>query len=178
MKRSCRSSEESLSREENVKEMLRALADHQKRTRQGLQSFLDEISLDREREEDPKEAVDGVTLITLHAAKGLEFAHVFLIGVEDGLLPHERSKAEGSIDEERRLFYVGMTRAMRSLVITWCRSRKKFGKAVYCRPSPFLQEIRGPQVDDQSYEELMNRPMEREDVAAQFARLRAQLARQ
>ena len=110
---------------------------------QGLQSFLDEISLDREREEDPKEAADGVTLITLHAAKGLEFAHVFLIGVEDGLLPHERSKAEGSIDEERRLFYVGMTRAMRSLVITWCRSRKKFGKAVFCRPSPFLQEIRG-----------------------------------
>jgi ATP-dependent DNA helicase UvrD/PcrA len=178
LKRSCRSSEESLSREENVKEMLRALGDHQKRTRQGLQSFLDEISLDREREEDPKEAADGVTLITLHAAKGLEFAHVFLIGVEDGLLPHERSKAEGSIDEERRLFYVGMTRAMRSLVITWCRSRKKFGKAVYCRPSPFLQEIRGPQVDDQSYEELMNRPMEREDVATQFARLRAQLARQ
>ena len=178
LKRSCRSSEESLSREENVKEMLRALGDHQKRTRQGLQSFLDEISLDPEREEDPKEAADGVTLITLHAAKGLEFAHVFLIGVEDGLLPHERSKAEGSIDEERRLFYVGMTRAMRSLVITWCRSRKKFGKAVYCRPSPFLQEIRGPQVDDQSYEELMNRPMEREDVATQFARLRAQLARQ
>jgi DNA helicase II / ATP-dependent DNA helicase PcrA len=177
LKRSCRSSEESLSREENVKEMLRALADHQKRTRQGLQSFLDEISLDRERAEDPKEAADGVTLITLHAAKGLEFAHVFLVGAEDGLLPHERSKAEGNIDEERRLLYVGMTRAMRSLVITWCRSRKKFGNPAYCRPSPFLQEIRGAQVDEESYEELINRPMEREDVAAQFARLRAQLAK-
>ena len=178
LKRSCRNSEESFSREENVKEMLRALADHQKRTGQGLQSFLDEISLDRERDEDPKEAADGVTLITLHAAKGLEFVHVFLVGVEEGLLPHERSKAEGNIDEERRLFYVGMTRAMRSLVITWCRSRKKFGETVFGRPSRFLQEIRGPQVDDESYEELMNRPMEQEDVAAQFARLRAQLAKQ
>ena len=178
LKRSCRNSEESFGREENVKEMLRALADHQKRTGQGLQSFLDEISLDREREEDPKEATDDVTLITLHAAKGLEFAHVFLVGVEEGLLPHERSKAEGNIDEERRLFYVGMTRAMRSLVITWCRSRKKFGETVFGRPSQFLQEIRGPQVEDESYEELINRPMEREDVAAQFARLRAQLAKQ
>jgi DNA helicase II / ATP-dependent DNA helicase PcrA len=177
LKRSCRNSEESFSREENVKEMLRALAEHQKRTGQGLQSFLDEISLDREREEDPKEATDGVTLITLHAAKGLEFAHVFLVGVEEGLLPHERSKAEGNIDEERRLFYVGMTRAMRSLVITWCRSRKKFGETVFGRPSQFLKEIRGPQVEDESYEELINRPMEREDVAAQFARLRAQLAK-
>jgi DNA helicase-2/ATP-dependent DNA helicase PcrA len=178
LKRSCRNPEESFSREENVKEMLRALADHQRRTGQGLQSFLDEISLDREREDDPREAADGVTLITLHAAKGLEFAHVFLVGVEEGLLPHERSKAEGNIDEERRLFYVGMTRAMRSLVITWCRSRKKFGETVFCRPSRFLQEIRGAQVADENYEELVNRPMEREDVAAQFARLRAQLAKQ
>jgi DNA helicase II / ATP-dependent DNA helicase PcrA len=177
LKRSCRNSEESSSREENVKEMLRALAEHQKRTGQGLQSFLDEISLDREREEDPKEAADGVTLITLHAAKGLEFTHVFLVGVEDGLLPHERSKAEGNIDEERRLFYVGLTRAMRSLVITWCRSRKKFGSPTHCRPSPFLEEIRGARVEEESYEELINRPMEREDVAAQFARLRAQLAK-
>ena len=114
----------------------------------------------------------------MHAAKGLEFAHVFLVGVEEGLLPHERSKAEGNIDEERRLFYVGMTRAMRSLVITWCRWRKKFGETVFGRPSQFLQEIRGPQVEDESYEELINRPMEREDVAAQFARLRAQLAKE
>ena len=86
----------------------------------------------------PKEATDGVTLITLHAAKGLEFVHVFLVGVEDGLLPHERSKAEGEHRRRARLFYVGMTRAMRSLVITWCRSRKKFGERVFGRPSPVL----------------------------------------
>ena len=171
-------SEESLSREENVKEMLRALGDYQKRTRPGpARLSRRDQSRSRTRGGPRRTLRDGVTLITLHAAKGLEFAHVFLIGVEDGLLPHERSKAEGTIDEERRLFYVGITRAMRSLVITWCRSRKKFGNSVHCRPSPFLKEIRGPQVDDESYEELMNRPMEREDVAAQFARLRAQLAK-
>jgi superfamily I DNA/RNA helicase len=177
LKRSCKTPDESLNREENVKEMLRDLGDYQKRTRQGLQGFLDEVSLDREREEDKQDAARGVTLITLHAAKGLEFPHVFLIGVEDGLLPHERSKAEGTMDEERRLFYVGITRAMRSLVVTWCRSRRKFGNLTHCRPSPFLKEIRGEQVDEESYEELMSRPMEQEDVAAQFARLRAQLTK-
>jgi len=175
LKRSCKTPDESLNREENVKEMLLALGDYQKRSRQGLQGFLDEVSLDREREEDKEETARGVTLITLHAAKGLEFPHVFLIGTEDGLLPHERSKAEGTVDEERRLFYVGITRAMRSLVVTWCRARRKFGSPTHCRLSPFLQEIRGEQVIEESYQELMNRPMEKEDVAAQFARLRAQL---
>jgi DNA helicase-2/ATP-dependent DNA helicase PcrA len=175
LKRSCKTADESLNREENVKEMLRALGDHQKSSRQGLQSFLDELSL--ERTEDKAESTPGVTLITLHAAKGLEFPHVFLIGAEDGLLPHERSKAEGTVDEERRLFYVGITRAMRSLVVTWCRARRKFGSTMHCRPSPFLREIRGEEVIEETYEELMNRPMEREDVAAQFARLRAQLAK-
>ena len=177
LKRSCKTADESLNREENVKEMLRALAEYQKRSRQGLRGFLDEVSLDREREEDKEESARGVTLITLHAAKGLEFPHVFLVGAEDGLLPHERSKTEGTVDEERRLFYVGITRAMRSLVITWCRGRRKFGSPTHCQPSPFLREIRGDQVIEESYEELMSRPMEREDVAEQFARLRAQLGK-
>jgi DNA helicase-2/ATP-dependent DNA helicase PcrA len=177
LKRSCKTPDESLNREENVKEMLRALGEYQKRSRQGLQGFLDEVSLDREREEDKEESARGVTLITLHAAKGLEFPHVFLVSAEDGLLPHERSKTEGTVDEERRLFYVGITRAMRSLVITWCRGRRKFGSPTHCKPSPFLREIRGDQVIEESYEELMSRPMEREDVAEQFARLRAQLGK-
>ena len=177
LKRSCKSPDESLNREENVKEMLRALADYQKGSARGLQGFLDEVSLDREREEDREESARGVTLITLHAAKGLEFPHVFLVGVEDGLIPHERSKAEGTVDEERRLLYVGITRAMSSLVITWCCGRRKFGSPVHCRPSPFLLEIRGEHVIEESYEDLMNRPMERQDVAEQFARLRAQLGK-
>lgn len=174
LKRSCKTPDETMNREENVKEMLRALTEHQKRSRSGLQGFLDEISLNREREED-KDDNRGVTLITMHAAKGLEFPHVFLVGAEDGLLPHERSKTEGTVDEERRLFYVGITRAMKTLVVTWCRGRMKFGSAMHCRPSPFLLEIQGDQVIEETYEEIMSRPMDEDDVAAQFAKLRAQL---
>ncbi len=179
LKRSCKTPEEALNREGNVKEMLRALGEHSRRSGNSsnpLQSFLDEISLDREREEDKDDDNRGVTLITMHAAKGLEFPHVYLVGVEDGLLPHERSKTEGTVDEERRLFYVGITRAMKSLVITWCRNRMKFGSAMHCRPSPFLDELQGENVEMENYEEIMSRPMEEEDVVAQFAKLRAQLA--
>ncbi len=178
LRRSCKTPEEALNREENIKEMIRALSEHQKRSRGGLQEFLDSISLDREREEDKQETNRGVTLITMHAAKGLEFPHVFLIGAEDGILPHERSKTEGTVDEERRLFYVGITRAMKTLVISWCRARTKFGSAMHCLPSPFLSEMRGEGVVEESYEEIMSRPMEEDDVLAQFARLRAQLAGQ
>jgi DNA helicase II / ATP-dependent DNA helicase PcrA len=173
--RSCKTPEEALNREENVMEMLRAVSDFCRRSGSGLRGFLDEISLDRERDEDRRDNATGVTLITLHAAKGLEFPHVFLVGAEDGLLPHQRSKEEGTIEEERRLFYVGITRAMRSLLITWCRSRVRFGRATPSRPSPFLREILGDGVIEESYEEIMGRPMEIDDVKAQFAALRAQL---
>lgn len=176
LRKSCKSPEEALNREENVKEMLRALNDYQQRSSEGLLGFLDEVMLNREREED-KDDARGVTLITLHAAKGLEYPHVFLVGVEDGVLPHDRSKTEGTVDEERRLFYVGITRAMTSLAISWCRSRSKFGSTMHCRPSPFLREIIGEGVVEESYDEIMSRPMDEVDIAAQFAELRARLGR-
>ena len=135
------------------------------------------MTLDRERDEEKKDDAKGVTLITLHAAKGLEFPHVFLVGAEDGLIPHERSKSEGTVDEERRLFYVGITRAMKSLTITHCLHRTKFGSAMYCRPSPFLKEIEGEGVLVETYEEIVNRPVAEEDLAASFASLREMLAR-
>src|SRR5207248_10118818 len=105
-----------------------------------LQLFLEEISLDADREEEETTG-DAVTLITIHSCKGLEFPHVNIVGMEDGLLPHSRSKAEGTLDEERRLFYVAVTRSMQTLNISHCSGRKKYGQPMPCQPSPFLKEL-------------------------------------
>ena len=96
------------------------------------------------RDEDP----DAVRLSTLHAAKGLEFGHVFMVGVEEGILPHKGdpdAPAEAIVsrtEEERRLMYVGITRAQRSLHLTWCKKRKRARDSVSCEPSRFIKEMR------------------------------------
>src|ERR1044071_8484907 len=97
--------------------------------------------LGADRQEETENQGEAVTLITIHSCKGLEFPHVYIVGLEDGLLPHSRSKLEGTLDEERRLFYVAITRAMRTLSISYCLGRKKYGEAVQCHPSPFLKEL-------------------------------------
>jgi len=98
--------------------------------------------LDRQEEES---ADDKVQLMTLHAAKGLEFPHVFLIGMEDGILPHRNSIDEGNLEEERRLAYVGITRARQTLTMTMASKRKQFGEILSTTPSRFLDEL--PQDD-------------------------------
>ena len=105
-----------------------------------LEEFLENITLDSDRE-DEEEKGDVVTLITMHSCKGLEFPRVFIVGLEDGLLPHTRSTVEGTLDEERRLFYVAVTRAMLTLTISHCASRKKYGQLLPCHPSRFLKEL-------------------------------------
>jgi len=105
-----------------------------------LEEFLENITLDSDRE-DEEDKGDVVTLITMHSCKGLEFPRVFIVGLEDGLLPHARSTVEGTLDEERRLFYVAVTRAMLSLTISHCASRKKYGQLLPCHPSRFLKEL-------------------------------------
>jgi len=106
-----------------------------------LENFLENITLDSDRAEEKENTADAVTLITMHSCKGLEFPHVFIVGLEDGLLPHSRSKLEGTLDEERRLFYVAVTRAMLTLAISHCGGRKKYGQVLPCQPSPFLKEL-------------------------------------
>ena len=90
---------------------------------------------------------DQVSLMTLHSAKGLEFPHVFIVGMEEGLLPHRSSMEEGAehttsaIEEERRLAYVGITRAMKTLAFAYAKQRKRYGEVVQCEPSRFLNEL-------------------------------------
>ena len=112
-----------------------------------LQSFLEDITLDSELEEE-KETGDAVTLITVHSCKGLEFPRVYIVGLEEGLFPHARSAAEGTLDEERRLFYVAVTRAMQSLTLSHCAGRMRYGQLMPCHPSRFLKELPPDLVED------------------------------
>lgn len=97
-----------------------------------------------ERGEDDSDA-DQVQLMTLHASKGLEFPYVFLVGTEEGILPHQTSIDEDNVDEERRLAYVGITRAQRELTFTLCKERRQYGELIKPEPSRFLYEL--PQDD-------------------------------
>lgn len=136
-----------------------------------LQSFLEDITLDADRTEDKETRGDQVTLITMHSAKGLEYPHVHVVGMEEGILPHTRSKEEDTLDEERRLFYVAITRARESLSISHCRSRRKYGQKVPCQPSCFLQEL--PEECVEHGEEKGSRPVSIEETKSRFDSLRS-----
>jgi len=130
-----------------VEELVNAAARYEQREKAGsLVGFLEEATLsdrDDTRDED-KPQRHALTLMTLHSAKGLEFPHVFLVGMEEGILPHQRSVIEGQgVEEERRLCYVGVTRAQETLTLTFTRARMKWGQPRPSIPSRFLAEMRG-----------------------------------
>ncbi|MBI3778803.1 MAG: UvrD-helicase domain-containing protein [Gammaproteobacteria bacterium] len=108
--------------------------------------------LDRGSEENPG---DFVALMTLHAVKGLEFPHVFIVGMEEGLLPHHQSQSDTGVEEERRLAYVGITRARQTLTFSFVERRKRGGEVIACEPSRFLQEL---PPDDLRWEEPDREP--------------------
>ena len=143
--------ERGLARKENLEELVSAcrqfsgelifpLTDADKAEASMLEEFLDQVALDsgdRQAESGP-----SAQMMTLHSAKGLEFPLVFLTGMEEGLFPHRMSAEEpGRIEEERRLCYVGITRAMKSLYLTYAETRRLHGNDTYNRPSRFLLEI-------------------------------------
>ena len=177
LRRTCKTPEEALSRETNVTELLKSLEDYQGRSIEGLRGFLDEMSLrqDREDEEDDMKGA-GVTLITLHAAKGLEFPHVYLIGLEEGLLPHDRSKLEGTVDEERRLLYVGITRARQTLALTWCGHRIRYGSPMPCTASSFIRELPAAWIEHRSATQILNAPVAESSAMDRFAAMKAMLS--
>jgi DNA helicase-2/ATP-dependent DNA helicase PcrA len=129
-----------------VEEFLNSIALYEQRHEDAtLQGFLEETALaGRDDEKDDEKKPHALTLMTLHSAKGLEFPHVYLVGLEEGVLPHARSITEGrGIDEERRLCYVGVTRAQTTLTLSFAKGRTKWGKPRPSIPSRFLMEMRG-----------------------------------
>lgn len=141
-----------------------------------LFNYLNRISLQSRDDEEDSEDSGRVNLMTIHAAKGLEFRVVFLVGCEDGILPHSRALEEdpANVEEERRLFYVALTRAMEKLYLTSCRERSIMREIVACSPSPFLGEIPESLIEMHEPEE----PVEQAEARDYFSLIRAKLGRQ
>ncbi|WP_455206885.1 DNA helicase Rep [Kaarinaea lacus] len=129
---------------ENVHELL-AWIEHLMKTSSeelGLAQLVQQMTLiDMLDRDDDSQIPDCVNLMTLHSAKGLEFPHVYMVGMEENLLPHRVSLQEDNVEEERRLAYVGITRAQRSLVFSLAAKRKRNGEVIACEPSRFLEEL-------------------------------------
>ena len=139
---------EALSRLENLRELLAAAEDFARENaaapdaeRSLLELFLDQVALVSDLDAYDRRS-DAVSLMTVHMAKGLEFPVVYVVGMEEGTFPHAASvRDEAGVEEERRLCYVAMTRAMEHLTLTWALSRRRFGSRSFATPSRFLREI-------------------------------------
>lgn len=142
------------SRQENVKELLSVAEEYEEL---GLDGFLEEIALVTELE-NGEQASSSVTLMTLHAAKGLEFPVIFMVGLEESIFPHSRALYDQSeMEEERRLCYVGMTRARQELYMLYANSRVLYGGVQTNPPSRFLSEIDGESVvSENEYSQVNN----------------------
>ena len=154
IERACKTDSERQQRGEGIFSVIDSLRKHAEKGK-SLQSFLDHSALASDREDDDLEKKQGATLITLHASKGLEFPIVFLVGLEEGFLPHTRSIAEGTKDEERRLLYVGITRAQDQLTMTYCATRIKWGQETGCQPSSFIGELDDEHLTHTTYDDIL-----------------------
>jgi len=172
--RGCKTDQERQQRGEGVQSILDSLRDHALKGRK-LQAFLDDSALASDREDDDIEKKQGATLITLHASKGLEFPVVFLVGLEEGFLPHSRSITEGTKDEERRLLYVGITRAQDQLTMTYCSKRVKWGQDTACQASSFISELDDTHLEHTTYEEILACEPDSDELSNFFSNLKNML---
>jgi len=160
----------------NVEDLLRWIQSIAKKGEdRTLEDVVSEISLMGilEKNEDDTDS-NVVSLMTLHAAKGLEFPHVTIVGMEEEILPHRTSIEDDMVDEERRLFYVGITRAQHELTLSYAKKRKRFGEQIDCSPSRFLDELDPEHIVWE--EKLAKDPAKQEEVgAAHLAAMRALL---
>ena len=143
---------EGLSRYENIQELLNGLKEFTESNNEDeikyLTDFLVDVALLTDADNEKEEDKDKVSLMTIHASKGLEFPYVFIVGMEENLFPSQMalgSRAE--LEEERRLFYVAITRAEIKAYLSYATQRYKWGSLVYCEPSRFLEEIHEDFVD-------------------------------
>ncbi|MDJ1505955.1 ATP-dependent helicase [Xanthocytophaga agilis] len=136
---------EGLARYENVQELLNAIkeyVDNPESPDKSLSSFLQSVSLLTSADDEKDDKADRVTLMTIHSAKGLEFKHVFIVGMEEDLFPSQMMLSSmADLEEERRLFYVAITRAEHKLTLSYAETRYRFGRLQTCEPSRFLKEI-------------------------------------
>ena len=124
-------------------------------------------SLDQDKEPDQE-----VRLMTLHGSKGLEYPHVFMAGEEEELLPHRNSLEEGAEEEERRLMYVGITRARESLSLSFARNRRRYGEQISCEASRFLDELPRDLLEWRGQDEEKDLERGKERATAHLDRLR------
>ena len=163
---------EDRARVDNINEFISSAADYQEANPEdNLRDYLENLSLlsDIDKTEENNESI---SLMTMHQAKGLEFPVVFIVGLDEGLFPSKRSLDEGNLEEERRLFYVGITRAEEKLFLTSAQMRRNYGKVTYYKPSRFIDEIKDlikketsrEYIDykSKSYEQAMNEDYMRE----------------
>lgn len=132
---------------EGVSELMNMAEVHARQRKDAtLGTFLEDVTLNANDQEDAdSQGENKLTLMTLHSAKGLEFGEVYLVGMEEGLLPHAKSLEDGNVEEERRLAYVGITRAKQRLTLTFVESRARYGQRVAVVPSRFVYEVQGLQ---------------------------------
>ncbi len=159
-------------RMENVRELLAWLERLQEdNPGQGLTDLMGRLCLLTSLDQDQQPGQE-VRLMTLHGSKGLEFPHVFLAGVEEELIPHRNSLEENGEQEERRLMYVGLTRARESLTLSFAKSRRRYGETVSCDPSRFLEELPQELVEWKGEDQALDHERTKERATSHLEKLR------